>query len=106
MNQRLPSGAGTGLLARVGFALVFVMALGAGLVLSAAFFAVFMVLAVIGSIWLWWQRRRWRRQNPQTHSNNSSHDTIEGEFQVLNETHKHRQHANTHSNTDSDSDRF
>lgn len=66
--------------ARLGLVLVFTLALAAGVVLSAAFFALFLVLALVGSVWLWWQRRRLRRQGRR-----QGGDIIEVEYEVLEE---------------------
>lgn len=67
-------------LARLGFALAFVLALVAGIVLSAAFFAVLVALALVGGAWLWWQQRRLRRQ-----AGRGRGEIIDVEYEVLEE---------------------
>jgi len=49
-------------LARLGLSAGFVLAIAAGVVLSAVFFALFSVMALVFGGWLWWQTRRLRRQ--------------------------------------------
>lgn len=70
-------------LTRLVLFLVAALALMAGIVLAALFFALFLVLALIGGGWLWWQRRRLRRQGKQ------QADFIETEYVVL-EQHRSR----------------
>lgn len=49
-------------MARLGLVSVFGLAVVAAVFLSAVFFAVFLVLAVIGSLVFWWQTRRLRQR--------------------------------------------
>lgn len=58
------------------------LALVTGIVLSALFFALFLVLALIGGGWLWWQRRHLRRQAKREQA-----EFIETEYEVLEEHH-------------------
>lgn len=67
-------------LTRLALLLITALALVAAIVLSALFFALFLVLALIGGGWLWWQHRRLRRQAKQQQA-----DFIETEYVVLEE---------------------
>ena len=49
-------------MARLGLVTIFGLAVVAAVFLSAVFFAVFLVLAVIGSVIFWWQTRRLRQR--------------------------------------------
>lgn len=48
--------------ARLGVVAVMVLSVGAAVVLSAVFFALFLVLGLVASGWLWWQNRRLQRE--------------------------------------------
>lgn len=58
--------------------LIAALALVTGMVLSAVFLALFLVLALIGGGWLWWQRRHLRRQTQREQA-----EFIETEYEVL-----------------------
>lgn len=64
--------------ARLGLSLLFALMLLAGLVLSVFFFAFFVALALLGSVWLWWRRRGLRRQ-----ARSAQAEIIEGEYEVV-----------------------
>jgi len=65
-------------LARLGLALIFTLTLIAAVALSAVFFALFVVLALAGGSWLWWQRWRLSRRMRSAHG-----DIIGVEYEVL-----------------------
>ncbi len=68
-------------LARLGLSVVFVFAIAAGVVLSAVFFALFLVLALVFGGWLWWQTRRLRRQHRETFI--EADYEVETEYEIL-----------------------
>jgi hypothetical protein len=70
-------------LARLGMTLALVLILAAGIALSAVFFAVFAVLAMVWGSWFWWQTRHLRRQMREQGGNVQRADIIEVEYQVL-----------------------
>ena len=72
-------------LKHLGLALVFVLAVLAAITLSAVFFAIFSVLALILGVWLWWQSRHLRRQLRE-----QEEAILEVEYEVVDEhlTHK------------------
>ncbi|HXH02753.1 MAG TPA: hypothetical protein VNN09_05470 [Candidatus Competibacteraceae bacterium] len=61
MNPTL-SGKARDWLMRIVLAVLFVLALVAGLFLSALLFALFFALALVGAVLFWWQGRRLRHQ--------------------------------------------
>lgn len=61
MNPTLSSKARDWLM-RVVLAVLFVLALVAGLFLSALLFTLFFALALVGAVLFWWQGRRLRRR--------------------------------------------
>lgn len=65
-------------LARLGLALIFTLTLITAVALSAVFFALFVVLALAGGGWLWWQRWRLSRRMRSEHG-----DIIGVEYEVL-----------------------
>ncbi len=65
-------------LARLGLALIFTLTLIAAVALSAVFFALFVILALAGGGWLWWQRWRLSRRMRAEPG-----DIIEVEYEVL-----------------------
>jgi uncharacterized membrane protein (UPF0182 family) len=69
-------------LARIGFTLILTLALVAAVALSAVFFALFVVLGLIGGVWLWWQRRRFYKQMRAGQG-----DIIEAEYEILEDRH-------------------
>lgn len=64
--------------ARLGLTSMLVLGAAATVVLSAVFFALFIVLGVVASGWLWWQGRRLRQQTRSQY--------VEAEYEVLAET--------------------
>ena len=70
-------------LARLGLALIFTLTLIAAVALSAVFFALFVVLALAGGGWLWWQRWRLSRRMRSAHG-----DIIEVEYEVVEEDYR------------------
>lgn len=74
-------------LTRLGLSLGFILMLTAGVILSAVFFALFLVVALVAGGWLWWQTRRLRQQIREPieadYTVESRHDPIEGEYLVL-----------------------
>lgn len=76
-------------LARIGFTLILALVLVAAVALSAVFFALFVVLGLIGAAWLWWQRRRLQKQ-----MRTGQGDIIEVEYEIL-EDHHVRSSQNT-----------
>ncbi len=79
-------------LQRLGAVVVLVLAVIAGLALSAFLFGFLLVLAAAGSLWLGWQRWRLKRRRA---GSSQSHSTavIQGEYEVIHEeTIEQRQH--------------
>ena len=74
-------------LSRLVMALTLSLALVAGIFLSAIFFALFMVLALIGIVWFWWQNRKLRHK--KTNRSTIDGDIVEVEYQVLEEHHSY-----------------
>ncbi len=72
-------------LSRLVMTLILSLALVAGIFLSAIFFALFMVVALIGIVWFWWQSRKLRHK--KTGRNKVDGDIVEVEYQVLEERH-------------------
>ena len=64
------------ILTRLAVGVLTALFLVAGIFLSAVFFALFLVLALFGAAWLWWQRRNLRR-------NAAKSDYIEAEYEVI-----------------------
>ncbi len=81
-------------LARIGFALILTLTLVAAVALSAVFFALFVVLGLIGAGWLWWQRRRLYKQ-----ARAGQGDIIEVEYEILEDRHS-RNASNTSRHPD------
>jgi uncharacterized protein HemX len=48
--------------ARLGVGAVMILSVGAAVVLSAVFFALFLLLGLVAGGWLWWQNRRLQRE--------------------------------------------
>lgn len=61
--------------ARLGVVAVMVLSVGAAVVLSAVFFALFLVLGLVASGWLWWQNRRLQRE--------ARRHFVEAEYEVV-----------------------
>ncbi len=85
-----------GWLTRISVSITVVLILVAGIALSAVFFALFLVLALVGGIWFWWKTRHLRREVRKRQSEfeadfqrrsqedfQGSKDFIETEYQVL-----------------------
>lgn len=71
------------LLARIGAGIAVVLAVVAGLALSAFFFGFFLVVAGLFAAWLGWQRWRLRkhlRKNPAAQGQTT---VIQGEYEVI-----------------------
>lgn len=64
--------------ARLGLTAVLVVGAAATVVLSAVFFALFVVLGIVASGWLWWQGRRLRQHTRKQY--------VEAEYEVITET--------------------
>ncbi len=69
-------------LAQIGGIVLLILILAAGIALSAVFFVVFGVLAMIWAVWFWWQSRHLRKQIRQQQP-----DIIEVEYEVVHEEH-------------------
>jgi hypothetical protein len=85
-------------LARIGFTLILTLTLIAAVALSAVFFALFVVLGLIGAGWLWWQRRRLYKQ-----MRTGQGDIIEVEYEILED--RHFRHSGNTSGTPKQPDR-
>lgn len=84
MNSANPNLTGpSSWLARLGMTLALILILAAGIALSAVFFAVFAVLAIVWGGWFWWQTRHLRRQMREQGGRVQGADIIEVEYQVL-----------------------
>ena len=70
-------------LARLSMTLAMVLTLAAGIALSAVFFAVFVVVAVVWGGWFWWQTRHLHRQMREQGGDIQRADIIDVEYQVL-----------------------
>jgi type IV secretory pathway TraG/TraD family ATPase VirD4 len=68
-------------LTRLGLSVMFVLAVAAGVVLSAVFVALFLVVALVFGGWLWWQTRRLRRQQGETFI--EADYEVESEYEIL-----------------------
>jgi membrane protein implicated in regulation of membrane protease activity len=65
-------------LARIGFALTLILAILAGIALSAVLFAVIAVLALVGGVWFWWQTRHLRKQMRE-----QQEEILDAEYEVI-----------------------
>jgi len=81
-----------GLLARIGAGLALLLAIVAGLALSAFFFGFFLIIAALLALWLGWQRWRIRkhlRKRGQTQQGQAV--IIQGEYEVIDEADNRQQ---------------
>ena len=72
-----------GVLARIGAGIAVVLAVVAGLALSAFFFGFFLVVAGLFAAWLGWQRWRLRRHLGKNHQAQGQAVIIQGEYEVI-----------------------